>query len=439
MDIRIEQECPQCGAPFALNEADRVLSCPYCGVRSFLQASGVFRYLLPARYAEPRQLPLLHVPYLRFRGTVYLVHDRGITHKVLDATRLGFELAGLPPTLGIRPQAMQVKRVLPEIAGRYLRLTRKAGVLLERAVRLTPLRVEERRHRRTDLEKNRISVGTTVEVIDHAEHGNFLHRAFIGETVSFVYLPVTLLDGDVVDGVTGNRLLTADRATGRPLRGAPFNRRWQVDFMATLCPHCGWDLDGEGDCLVMTCSNCDTAWALGKDSLELVPWQLVAGDRQTGLYLGFWKVTTAIPALELRSFADFILRTNQPLVARAEWHNRKMSYWIPAFKLRPKVFLRTARGITTGQWRLDPKPGKVRPDMYPVTLPAEEARQAVRVTLAASTANRKAVFPFLPKARLEDTSLTLVFLPFTDKGHDWYQPHTGLAIAKSILRYGRAL
>lgn len=439
MDIRIEQECPQCGAPITIAESDRLLSCPYCGVKSFMQSSGAFRYLLPPPSGADGSVPLLYAPYLRFKGNVFLVNEAGISYKVMDTTRLGYELSGLPPSLGVRPQAMRLKRLLPQNAGRYLRLTTKARVLLEKSVQLSLPGKKRAKKQTIGSEKNMLYVGSRMEAIADVDSDRYLHKTFIGETVSFVYLPLELTETDILDGVTGSLLLAREKAAGVPLRGAPFNPRWQVGFMPTLCPRCGWTLDGEGDCLVMTCSNCDTAWSLGHQDLELVQWQMVAGDRSTALYLGFWKISAHIPALDIYSFADFIQRTNHPMIAKKEWYERVMSYWIPAFKLRPKVFLRVGRQATLGQWRLEPEEGHVVPNLYPVTLPASEAKQSIKVILAASTASRKSIFPFLPDIRLQDITATLVFLPFVDKGHDWYQPHTATAISKNVLRFGRSL
>ena len=439
MDIRIEQECPQCGAPITIAESDRLLSCPYCGVKSFMQSAGAFRYVLPPSSEIDASTPLLYAPYLRFKGNAFLVNEAGITYKIMDTTRLGYDLTGLPPSLGVRPQAMGLKRLLPATSGRYLRLTTKARVILEKAVQWLPKGEKHAVQQMAESEKDMIYIGSRMETISHSRRDHYLHRAFIGETVSFVYLPLELTNKNILDGVTGTRLLPLAKAAAVPLRGAPFNSRWQVGFMPTLCPRCGWSLDGEGDCLIMTCSNCDTAWALGRRDLKQIGWQMVAGDRDTALYLGFWKISAHIPALDIYSFTDFIERTNQPMVAKPQWHERVMSYWVPAFKLRPKIFLRTGRQTTLGQWRLTPEDGHVVPNLYPVTLPASEAKQSVKVILAASTASRKKIFPFLPEVRLQDVTATLVFLPFVDKGHDWYQPHTGTAISKNVLRFGRSL
>ena len=443
MDIKVEQACPQCGAPIVIRETDRLLTCPYCEVKNFMRSNGAFRYYLPPQGENNRDKSIVYVPYFRFKGNIFVINEAGIGYKVMDTTQIGMDLYGLPPSLGIRPQAMPVKRLLPQTPGRYLSLTTRARTVLEKAIRLTPLRVERRETVRKpvtyDGENVVYDISTKIKTVEYSSHSRFLHRAFIGETVSFVYLPVEAGEEDILDGVTGSPLLRRDQVSGNLLQGKPFNPRWQVQFMSTLCPRCGWSLDGEGDSLLMTCKNCDTAWSLGREKLEEVNWQMVPGDRRTALYLGFWKISGQIPALDIRSFGDFIRRTNQPMIVRSAWDQQKMSFWIPAFKLRPKVFLRVGRQATIGQWRLTPREGHVQDNLYAVTLPASEAKQSVKVILAASAASRKKIFPFLPKVRLQDATATLVYLPFVDKGHDWYQPQSGITVAKTVLRFGRSL
>jgi hypothetical protein len=195
----------------------------------------------------------------------------------------------------------------------------------------------------------------------------------------------------------------------------------------------------------LTCDNCDTAWRIDGNGLERISRTFVPGGPDTALYLPFWKIRVTLPAVEILSFADFIRRTNQPLVPRKEWESQAMCFWVPAFKLRPKIFLRTGKQTTISQWRLPPE-GKEKDiravsdlDFYPVTLPLSEARQSLKVMLAASAANKRAVFPHLPKVRPENISAGLVFLPFMDRHHDWVQEHTGTVITKSVLHLGRSL
>ena len=81
MNINVAQECPQCGGATTLTESDRLLICSFCGVKNFLQPAGIFRYLLPPTIEEEDTSYLL-IPYIRFKGTVFLVTDKGLSHKI---------------------------------------------------------------------------------------------------------------------------------------------------------------------------------------------------------------------------------------------------------------------------------------------------------------------------------------------------------------------
>jgi len=414
MEILVQQPCPQCSGAVTLSASARLLVCPYCGVKNFLQTRGPFRYTLPDRVVDDQQDQRLYAPYLRFKGTVFLITEKGISHRIVDTTRNGFPLPGLAPSLGVRPQAMKLVRLHRKTRGRFLRLSVKAKVLLEQATRLDNL---------------------------VAKNGSeLLHRAYIGEHISFIYLPLVRKDTMLLDAVIDKPLVSLDQPGLLPLQGTPFNPRWQMNFLPTLCPRCGWSLDGEGDCLVLTCSNCKTAWQAGHKGLERISCTIIPGRETTALYLGFWKIRVQFPSLGLKSFADFIQLTNQPLVPRREWHDQALYFWIPAFKLRPKSFLRAGRQATVNQWRLArEKELEILPNLYPVTLPSTEARQALKITLAASAISRKKVFPYLHKAHPEPGSSKLVFLPCIDRYHDWVQPDTGIVLAKKILGFGRKL
>ncbi|MDW7773818.1 MAG: hypothetical protein SCH71_13105 [Desulfobulbaceae bacterium] len=413
MDLQIEQGCPQCGAPVTLFENDRLLTCPYCGVKNFLQSNGTFRYVLPDKVAEPDRDHLLYAPYIRLKSNLFQVTENRIAHQVIDTTQLGYIMPGLPPTLGFRPQAMKMGRLVPESKGRFLRLSVKAKVILDKAVQLS--RINGNRGQAP------------------------LHRAFLGDTISIIYLPLRRGESHLLDCVTDHPLVRLDRIASFPLTGTSFNHRWQVRFLPALCPRCGWNLDGAGDCLVPICSNCETAWEISDRGLQRLNWRIQPGDGHTGMYLPFWTIRAHAPELKIFSFADFIRRTNQPMLPKAEWEERVMRFLIPAFKLQPKIFLRAARRLTISQWRLQLDSGQVLPNLYPANLPRTEARQAIKVTLAACAASRKNILPYLPQTRLKNITGSLVYLPFIDKGHDWVQPQTGTVIAKSVLRFGRGL
>ncbi|MCI5207873.1 MAG: hypothetical protein D3910_03590 [Candidatus Electrothrix sp. ATG2] len=81
----------------------------------------------------------------------------------------------------------------------------------------------------------------------------------------------------------------------------------------------------------------------------------------------------------------------------------------------------------------------MKPNMYPVTLPLSEAKQSLKLILAEPATNKRKVYPYLPSVQPEVLSTSLVFLPFTDRHHDWVQTPGGTVITKSVLHFGRAL
>ncbi len=416
MNIQVEQPCPQCGGAVTLSVEDHLLTCPYCGVKSLLHLSGAFRYILPDRVAAKKQDHILYAPYLRFKGTIFTVSEAGVSHKLLDTTQDGGPIPGLPPSLGLRPQTMKLTRVHKQIKGRFIPLALNIQNILKKAARIYAL------SRKEDEER--------------------YHRAYIGETLSYIYLPLLPREEKLFDAILGEPLPHADPTALQNVNSIPFQPNWQIKFLASICLHCGWNLEGEGDCLVVTCSNCNTAWQIGKKGLSKIACTIFPGPSETGLYLPFWRIKVELPTVEITSFADFIRRTNQPLVPRKAWEKQAMEFWVPAFKLRPKIFLRTAKQATVSQWRLQEEQEKemhIMPNMYPVTLPLSEARQSLKVILAKSATNKRKIYPYLPSLQPRVIASSLTFLPFKDRHHDWAQIPGGTTITKSVLQFGRAL
>jgi hypothetical protein len=412
MDLHVAQGCPQCGAPVDLAESDQILSCSYCGSCNVLQAQGPFRYVLPHAGEEAGE-GVLFAPYLRFKGTIFLVSDQGIEHRVIDTTQVATPMPGLPPSLGLRPQAMGLHRLAPEGLHRYLPQSIRANAILEKAA----------------------SVGE----LDAMLKQGYYHRAYIGESLSYIYLPITIEASQLRDAINGRQVGDMTQLADFMVKGKSYKASWAVKFKASTCPYCGDMMEGAGNSRVLLCESCESAWALGAEGFKRIDWYQQAGGKQARLYLPFWKITAHIPVLSIYSFADFIVRTNQPMLPRPRWRERAMSFWIPAMKLRPKIFLQAGRQVTLGQWLLRPEKGRPMPNRFPVTLPASEALQAVKVMLATCTASDKNIYPHLPQVRLTETMMHLVYLPCSDRGHDWVQPDTSMTIPKNILKFGRSM
>ncbi len=127
MELRIEQACPQCGAPVELAETDRLLTCTFCGVRNHLEGRRPFRYVLPAAGLPRTDRCSTLLP--AFQGTIFLVSGETISHRVVDTTPAAF----LPPSLGVRPQTMRLRRLDPDTGHRYLEQSLAASAVLAKA------------------------------------------------------------------------------------------------------------------------------------------------------------------------------------------------------------------------------------------------------------------------------------------------------------------
>lgn len=408
MGFTIEQECPQCGAPIEMDETDHLLRCPYCDVKNYLYTPNYLRYVLPHKAPDKE---IIYAPYLRFKGNVYFCKGMTVGHRVIDITNVGLEFKGLPSSLGIRPQAMKMRFVTRETEGSFLRFSLKAVDIIAKA--------------------GKLSSGSA--------SARILHRAFIGETMSLIYLPL-YVDRDRLFDAVLNRPIT-ELPDGREGLEQAINRnpKWQIQFLATLCPQCGWNLDGERDSVLMTCGNCETAWEVLEGKFIRVNHSVVPGQGEESVYLPFWKISAKADAVDINSFADFVRVTNQPRVVGEEWESEYMALWSPAFKIRPKIFLNVARQFTISQKHFKTEetiPGK---NLHPVTLPRTEAVQALKVILAGSTVNKKNIFPNLPRIKFEIKDTTLVYLPFTDTGHEMTQQDLRISINKNTLQFGRQL
>ena len=406
MNLTIEQPCPQCGGPVELGEADHVLICPYCGTKNFLSTSMPALLLPPAREYEE----MIYVPYLRFRGSVFSCIGNTIQHQVTDTSLLGTPLNILPPSLGIRPQAMKIRFATDKLQGTFLKCFHDAGAAVERAGSLQNL-----------------TAGQTL-----------YHRAYIGETLSLIYQPLYHKDERLGDAITGKLLarlkggLSGLERVTEPAPPLDFN------FLATLCPQCGWDLNCTSDSIVLTCPNCHTAWQAAGKRFSRVDCACMDCDNKQALYLPFWKMAVDCRGIRLENFADFARLANLPQKDQPNWEQRKLFLWSPAFKVRPKIFLRLASQCST---LLEESDGEkmIPANSHPVNLPLSEAVESLKIILAGVAANKKKLLPMLPDIRISVTSASLFYLPFDNTGYDLRQVETGICINKQILARGKDL
>ncbi len=119
--------------------------------------------------------------------------------------------------------------------------------------------------------------------------------------------------------------------------------------------------------------------------------------------------------------------------------NQEMSFWTPAFKIRPRVFLRLSKRLTLSQGDLQTRELRLKENLYPVTLPQSEAAQSMKIILASSALSKNDILPRLPRISFTVKGSTLVYLPFTIKGHEMIQQKTKITMNKNTLEFGRRL
>jgi hypothetical protein len=377
-------------------------------VSNYLCASNHFHFTLPH---EAEDKDLIFAPFMRFKGNVFYYEGMKTDFRFIDVTQLGAPITGLPPSLGFRPQAMPLKLVHPATPGTFIKSSLPQATLL-----------------------NKVSqIGRSIQARE------LYHRAYIGDVTSLIYLPLYVHQNKLYDAVVNEPVtplkfgfdLNREFVTGKP--------PWRMTVLATICPVCGWNLEGEKDSVVLICRNCCKTWEAADGRLTLVD-HVVIPDIGTNLtYLPFWKMTVSTTGLPLQTFADFLKISRQPRAVFDEWENEPMSFWSPAFKIRPKLFLNLLRSVTIAHPTYSHSENLERKRLFPVTLPSAEAAQTFKLTLAAASIKKNDVLPLLTRVRFRVESLTLAYLAFMDNGHEMVQPCSQLTINKNALSFGRYL
>jgi DNA-directed RNA polymerase subunit RPC12/RpoP len=404
-------QCPQCGAPAELGETERIVDCPYCRVRHLTVTRPHPVSAIPP-HPDLEESSTLYVPYWRFKGmALALVQDR-IAHRLLDTSRLALSKSRLPPSLGLRSQTQRLLFVTPDMQGGFLRpaISRKGllASLSSRQLGLGPRRSRDE-----------------------------LVQAHVGDVLSLIYFPVLIRHGDVLDGLTGDHLAApADELQQAERCGPPQT----LSFLPALCPHCGWDLGGPGDSLVLPCEHCGRFWTDGRGQLRQVRCRCQPSTGQDSQSLPFWEFQVTSDTLPLSSYADLIRLANLPRPMSPAMHERPLVFRIPAFKINPALFLRLARQMTVVSLSQDDSAGQASGQtMFPVTLPAREAYHALPMLLCRLARDKRATAAALKKAKLKPKRVRLHYLAFSRRHGELVHDQAGLSLQENAIRFGRML
>ncbi len=393
-----------------MNETDRLFECEFCRVKSYLMAKDVFHYRFPS--SAPAGKDLFYIPYWRFKGMLFACNPGGINDKFIDVSQKAIEHDIFPHSVGLRSQALKLRFVTPETQGTFLTPTQSLDKVIE---------TFEHRFSKT-LAKP------------------ILHQSHIGETVSLLYSPV-YFDSKLYDAVLNSPIygkladddgFKLEAFPGRPPDG-------NITFIPTLCPHCGWDLEGERDTLVLLCRNCTSAWYATGNKLKQLKFGLHPYDGEDVLYLPFYRIRADVEGIQLNSYADLVDVANLPRVAQEGWHNLGFRFWAPAFKVRPRVFLRLSTNMTLAQPRDKIIPELPRARHQPITMPVTEAVESLCINLSSFVKPRTRLSDIIPGIKIDAKSFVLVYVPFKEDHHEFIQPDLQFAINKNILTHSANL
>ncbi len=367
-----------------------------------------FRYVLPGA-AEGNQ-DLVYFPYWRFKGMLFFCGPSGITDRFVDVSHQAIVTPNFPISVGLRSQAMKLRFMSADLQGRFL-IPRMAFAEVA-----------------ANFEKR----------FGKALPKPVLHQAHIGESLSLIYSPFYLKDR-LYDAILDKPLAVK---TSEALNLNDFDAespQWQIHFVSTLCPNCGWDLDGQRDALVLICKNCNSSWFPVGKKLKRLKFAQIPGKGDNILYLPFWRIRADISGINLKSYADLIRIANIPKTVQSGWDDIPFRFWIPAFKVRPRVFLRLASHLTVSQPRDELIPELPGNRILPSTLPVSEAIESLAITLADFTRPRKLFMDGFHNIQIDARSFTLVFIAFNEEHHEFIQHDYQIAVNKNVMALSKNL
>jgi len=339
----------------------------------------------------------------------------GIKYTINDLSSLASSHTFLPHSLGFRPQALKLKFLSSKIEAKFFQHQVPLKTIIESV---------EKRLNRLD---------------DAPVKGPIFYEAFISETISLIYSPV-FVQGDMFhDAILGRPVASIPKDFIDDLLSFDQEKDWQIKFVSTLCPQCGWDLLGERDSVVLFCKNCDSVWEASKKGLNPRDFGMIPSKEDNAFYLPFWRMDASIKGLKIHSYADLLRITNVPKVMKREWEKLNFYFWCPAFKLPPEPFLRSTQALTFSEPQEEFERNLPESPLYPVNLPSNEAAESIKVTIANIVVDKMKIFPKLNKIDVQINKFHLIFLPFVLSGNEFIQSQSRFCIHKNALKLGKNL
>jgi predicted RNA-binding Zn-ribbon protein involved in translation (DUF1610 family) len=404
----IEHSCPQCGAPVELEETDRLIRCGFCRVASVIDTSDFFRYVIPHRAENGK--PLIYFPYWRFKGMLFSCLAKKIEQRFVDVSHQAFNSPYFPPNIGFRGQTQKIRFLDPDPGDAYVKPNKPFTDVLS-------------------LWSDQFSATLPKPI---------LHQEYIGETFSMIYAPF-YLDSALHDAVLNQAVSQASAERVEAHLVKEDRPRWSMRFLATLCPGCGWDLQGDRDSLALNCTNCQSVWWVKKGRLQQLNTAHAVSTQSQVIYLPFWRIQADVGTITLNSYADLVRVANLPRVAQPEWDKLPFYFWNPAFKVRPQSYLTIATTVTLNQPALRLTAGQPKGQIQGINLPLREALESIKLNLANFLKPKERLTEWIPEIDIKPKRFLLIYLPFAVGHHELIHEDLNLAINKNLLGHAKNL
>ncbi|MCD4741010.1 MAG: hypothetical protein K8R67_00800 [Desulfobacteraceae bacterium] len=419
-NFQIDIQCPQCGAPVVLEETENIIECPFCRVRSILSTQPY-----PCYYFEPRQeqlsdLSVVYIPYWRFKGLEFALNSTQVSYRVIDSSWLAIDREDkhdIPSSLGLRSQTQKLKFIQPDTKGLFCPpLINKKQILR---------RINKKYSKTPGVNKLKNKSGNQA----------YIH---VGEIISLIYLPFYKAKHELFDGLTGKKVDALPKQLEQfSDQGKP--PEYNFSFMPGLCPNCGWELSGETDSLVLICKGCFRAFLIRNKKLNQIEVQFASLQPDTDLFIPFWKLSINFSKIFCSKYSDIMRLANLPKAILEEHKIKDFHFFIPAFKVNPKLFLRLGKQVSLLQpdsTVLDKLPkGKI----YPANLPLQEGLEAVPPVLMDLCKRKKELWDMLILEKIKLGKYSLVYLSFKKVGLEYVQSEFRFSLPKNSLKFGRKL
>ncbi len=446
---QVETQCPQCGGPVTLREAQHVLNCSYCKTRLYLTSKGPFRYALPPTSSREGTLFL---PFWRIKGlgfTAYLPPKTG--GSLIDKTHLALKIPLRITSLGVRPQAVKLTFASAQ-EGAFVRPLLNFKDLLRHAIHQLNAPLTERETIRKETSLFMSGTGNS-DPFAHSDLSRWTSSrpqsvfkkyepvlsVFLDEGNSLIYFPVIPEAGSSAllnDGLTHRPIGKLELAALDTLSRQTLSVIPAPGTLPLLCPNCGWDLVCAEESWAVLCPGCNRVWGISQGRYASLPFETPGKETPDALYLPFWKMEIDIPSLDLHDTRDLTRFANTPRVPSKP---APLFAFIPAFRVQPRLFLQLCKVFTLAQPATFPA-DTLPKNTHPVLLPPRKTQKIIPIVLAEIGARKEQFFPMLKGLKPEIKKYSLAFLPFRQTGYEViYQEEFTFAIPKNALKWGRRL